>query len=63
MQGGERRLVLQQPEFQFPRAVEHPVEGVQADAAQGRQFDHRFEGDGEHQPFVLFAGGDMARAE
>ncbi|MCY1349113.1 hypothetical protein D9M69_352870 [compost metagenome] len=63
VQGGQRGLVLQQPEFQFTRAVEHPIERVEADAAKGHQLDHRFEGDGEHQAGVLLAGGDMAGAE
>ncbi|MCY1412573.1 hypothetical protein D9M71_279840 [compost metagenome] len=42
------------------RAAEHPVQRVEADAAQGQQLDHRFEGDGKDQPFVFFPGGNMA---
>ncbi|MCY1349068.1 hypothetical protein D9M69_352400 [compost metagenome] len=63
VQGGEGRLVLQQPEFQFPGAAEYAVEGVHADAAQGHQLHHRLEGDGEHQSGVFLAGGDVACAE
>ena len=63
MQRGECGLVLQQPQLQFTRPAEHAIEGIQADAAQADQFDHRLEGDGEHQAFVFLAGGDMACAK
>ena len=63
MQGGEGGLVLQQPQFQLLRAVEHAVQRIQADAANGDQLDHRLEGNREHQAFMFLAGGDMARAE
>jgi hypothetical protein len=52
-------LVLQQPEFQLLRAVEYPVERIQADAADGDQLDHRFKRDREHQPFMFLTGGDV----
>ena len=63
VQSGQGSLVLQQPHFQLVRPAEHTIQRIQADAAQGQQFDHRFEGDGEHQAFVFLTGGDMARAE
>jgi hypothetical protein len=55
VQGGEGGLVLQQPQFQLLRAVEHAIQRIQADAAEGDQLDHRLEGNREHQPFVLLA--------
>ena len=63
MQCGEGLLVLQQPLLQLAGTTEHLVQRVQADAAEGNQLDHRFEGDGEHQAFVFLAGGDMPCAE
>ncbi len=59
MQSRQGGLVLQQPHFQFVRAAEYAIQGVQADTAQGQQLDHRLEGDGKHQPFMLFACGDV----
>jgi len=63
VQGGEGGLVLQQPQFQLLRAIEHAVERIQADAADGDQLDHRLKGNRKHQAFMFFAGGDMARTE
>ncbi|MNL27059.1 hypothetical protein D3C87_1486240 [compost metagenome] len=63
VQGGEGGLVLQQPQFQLLRAVEHAVQRIEADAAEGDQLDDRFEGNREHQPFMLLAGSDVPGAE
>ncbi|MNG89440.1 hypothetical protein D3C79_483080 [compost metagenome] len=63
VQRGQGCLVLQQPDFQLMGTTEHAVQRVQADTAQRQQLDHRFEGDGEHQAFVLLTGGDVARAK
>ena len=63
MQRGEGGLVLQQPDFQLLRAIEHTIKRVEAHAANGDQLDHRLKGNGEHQPFVFFPGGDMPRTE
>ncbi|MNX92814.1 hypothetical protein D3C86_1249680 [compost metagenome] len=63
VQGGERGLVLQQPQFKLLRAVEHAVKRIQPDTAEGDQLDHRLEGNREHQAFMLFAGGDVAGTE
>lgn len=63
VQGGEGGLVLQQPQLKLLRAVEHPVQRVQAHATDGDQLDHRLEGNRKHQAFVFFPGGDMPRAE
>ncbi|MCY1341347.1 hypothetical protein D9M69_272880 [compost metagenome] len=63
VQGGEGALVGQQPQLEALGAAEHLEEDVQADAAEGHQLDHRLEGDGEHQPLVLLAGGDVPGAE
>ncbi|MNO89065.1 hypothetical protein D3C76_805370 [compost metagenome] len=63
VQGGEGGLVLQQPDFQLVRAAEYAIQGIQADTAQGQQLDHRLEGDGEYQPLMFLARGDVPRAE
>lgn len=63
VQGGQRGLVLQQPDFQAFRPAEDAVQGVEADTAEHHQLDQRLEGDGEHQSLVAFAGGDVASAE
>ncbi len=63
VQRGEGSLVLQQPQFQLLRAVEHAIQGVQPDTAQCNQLDQRFEGDGEYQPCVLLTGCDVSRAK
>ncbi|KAF1050966.1 MAG: hypothetical protein GAK43_02604 [Stenotrophomonas maltophilia] len=63
VQCAERFLVLQQPAFQSGGAIEYAVQGEEADGAQCDKLDQRLEGDGHHQPFVAFAGGDMTRAE
>ncbi|MCY1409258.1 hypothetical protein D9M71_246000 [compost metagenome] len=63
MQGRECGLVLQQPKLKLLRAVEHAVKRIQPDTAEGDQLDHRFEGNREHQAFMLFPGGDVAGAE
>jgi hypothetical protein len=63
VQGGEGGLVLQQPQFQLLRAVEHAIQRIEADAADGDQFDDRFEGNRKHQAFMLFAGSDVPGAE
>ncbi len=59
----QRRLVLQQPDLQLVRAAEDHVKGVQADGTEGHELDDGFEGDGEHQPFVLLPRGDVAGTE
>ena len=63
MQGGEGGLVLQQPQLQLLRPVEHTVKRVKADAADGDQLDDRLKGNRKHQALVFLAGGDMARAK
>ena len=45
------------------RAAEHHIKGIEADGTEGHQLDDGFEGDGEHQTFVLLARGDVACAE
>ncbi len=60
VQGGEGGLVLQQPQFQLLRAIEHAIQRIQSDAANRDQFDHRLEGNREHQAFMFLAGSDVA---
>ncbi|MNE81583.1 hypothetical protein D3C80_1782460 [compost metagenome] len=59
MQRSQGGLVLQQPELQLVRPTKYPIQRIEANAAQGEQFDHRFEGNGKDQAFVFFPGGDM----
>ncbi|MNN13835.1 hypothetical protein D3C81_1268810 [compost metagenome] len=59
----ERRLVLHQPDFQAVRAVEHRIQGEQAERADGHQLDQRLERQSHHQPFMPLAGGDAPCAE
>ncbi|MNF76050.1 hypothetical protein D3C84_581470 [compost metagenome] len=63
VQGGQRGLVLQQPLLEAVQAAEHGEQCIQADGGHGAQLDQRLEGDGQHQPLVPLAGGDMAGAE
>ena len=63
VQCGEGGLVLQQPDFQLLRAIEHAIKRVKAHTANGDQLDHRLKGNGEYQAFVFLTGGDMPRAE
>ncbi len=63
VQGLECFLVVAQPQLQPGGAFEDHEQCVQPDCRQAQQLDHGLEGDGEHQPLVLFPGRNMAGAE